>query len=76
MALNFPKLAMKKDLGITIISNHLKPSKHYSDVVKKTNKLVTFIGRTFEYKSEKVILTRFNALVRPHLEYCIQFCSP
>ena len=50
-----------KDLRLTI-SDDLKPSKHYSDVIKTTNKLVGFIGRTFEYKSEKVIL------VRPHLE--------
>ena len=45
-----------KDLGITI-SNDLKPDKHCSDVVKKiANKLVGFIGRTFEYKSEKLSL--------------------
>ena len=64
------------DLGITI-SDDLKTDKHCSDVVKKkANKLVGFIGRTFEYKSEKVILTLYNALVRPNLEYCTQFRSP
>ena len=67
------KVNHEKDLGVTI-SNDLKPNKHCSDV-KKTNKLVGFIGRTFEYKSEKVILTLYNVLVRPHLEYCIQFWS-
>ena len=47
----------EKDLGITI-SNDLKPDKHCSDVKKKrANKLVGFIGRTFDYKFEKVILT-------------------
>ena len=69
------KVTHEKDLGITI-STDLKPSKHCSDVVKTANKLVGFIGRTFEFKSEKVILTLFNALVRPHLEYCVQFWSP
>ena len=68
------KVNHEKNLGITI-SNDLKPGKHCSDI-KKANKLVGFIGRTFEYKSEKVILTLYNALVRPHLEYCIQFWSP
>ena len=34
------------------------------------------IGRTFEFKSEKVILALYNSLVRPHLEYCVQFWSP
>lgn len=69
------KVCQEKDLGV-IISNDLKPSKHCTEVVKTANKLVGFIGRTFEYKSEKIILTLFNALVRPHLEYCVQFWSP
>ena len=51
------KVNHEKDLEVTI-SNNLKPGKHCSDVVKKkANKLVGFIGRTFEYKSEKVILS-------------------
>ena len=69
------KVNEEKDLGV-IICNDLKPGKHCTEVVKTANKLVGFIGRTFEFKSEKVILTLFNALVRPHLEYCVQFWSP
>ena len=46
------KVNHEKDLGVTI-SNDLKPSKHCSDVVKTANKVVGFIGRTFEYKSEE-----------------------
>ena len=69
------KVKEEKDLGI-IISNNLKPGKHCTEVVKTANKLIGFIGRTFEFKSEKVILALFNALVRPHLEYCVQFWSP
>ena len=62
---NFPRLAMK-DLKVTISNDH-KLSKHCSDVVKTTKKLVGFIRRTFEYKSEKLILTLLNALVCSHL---------
>ena len=65
----------EKDLGV-IISSDLKPSQHCTEVVKTANKLVGFIGRVFENKSEKVILTLYNSLVRPHLEYCVQFWSP
>ena len=65
----------EKDLGI-IICNDLKPGKHFSEIVKTANKITGFIGRAFDYKSEKVILTLYNALVRPHLEYCVQFWSP
>ena len=46
------KVNHEKDLGVTI-SNDLKPDKHCSDVVTTDSKLVGFIGRTFEYKSEK-----------------------
>ena len=65
----------EKDLGI-IVSMDLKPSKHCTEVVKIANKLVGFIGRSFTYKSEKVILTLYNSLVRPHLEYNVPFWSP
>ena len=65
----------EKDLGV-IISNDLKPSHHCKEVVKTANKLIGFIGRTFEHKTEKVILTLYNSLVRPNLEYCVQFWSP
>ena len=46
------KVNHEKDLEVTI-SNDLKPDKHCSDAIKTANKLVGFIGRTFEYKSEK-----------------------
>ena len=65
----------EKDLGV-IVSADLKPSKHCTEVVKTANKLVGFIGRSFTFKSEKIILTLYNSLVRPHLEYNVQFWSP
>ena len=65
----------EKDLGV-MISSDLKPSQHCSEVVKTANKLVGFIGRAFENKSETVLLKLYNSLVRPHLEYCVQFWSP
>ncbi len=54
----------EKDLGIIII-NHLKTEKHISEAVKTTSKLISFVGMTFQYNSKKVLLTLFNALVRP-----------
>ena len=65
----------EKDLGV-IITSDLKPSLQCTEAVKKANKLVGLIGRSFEFKSEKIILTLYNSLVRPHLEYCVQFWSP
>lgn len=34
---------------------------------KKANKILGFIGRVFECKSKKLILTLYSALVRPTL---------
>ncbi|MCP4268390.1 MAG: hypothetical protein GY777_22910, partial [Candidatus Brocadiaceae bacterium] len=42
----------EKDLGV-IISNDLKPSLQCGEAVKKANKIVGLIGRSFEFKSEK-----------------------
>ena len=63
------------DLGVTI-SNNLKPGLQCSEVVKKANKIIGLIGRSFDYKSKDIILTLYNSLVRPHLEYCVQAWCP
>ena len=34
------------------------------------------IKRKIEYKSKDVIVKLYKTLIRPHLEYCIQFWSP
>ncbi len=65
----------EKDLGV-MISDDLKTSNQCSKVVKTANKLDGFIGRTFEHNPEKVILTLYNSLVSPLLEYCVHFWSP
>ena len=59
------KVEQEKDLGV-VISSDLKPSKQCSEVVKTANKLIGFIGRSFEFRTEEIILNLYNALVRPH----------
>ena len=63
------------DIGVTITSN-LKPSQQCSEVVKKANRLVGIIGRSIEYKSKDTIVTLYNSLVRPIMEYCVQAWCP
>ena len=65
----------EKDLGV-LVSSDLKLSKHCIEVTKTANKLIDFIGRSFTFKSEKIILALYNSLVCPHLEYNVQFWSP
>ena len=65
----------EKDLGVTI-SKDLQFSKHCIDVEKKAQKLLGYIKRQFITRKKETILTLYNALVRPHLEYAVQFWSP
>ncbi len=65
----------EKDLCI-VISSDLKTTKHCIEVEKKCNCLLGYIKHQFQYRNKKIVLTLYNSLVLPHLQYCIQFWSP
>ena len=65
----------EKDLGV-IITSDLHPSKQCIEVEKKAQKLIGYIKRQFNTRKKETILTLYNALVRPHLEYAVQFWAP
>ena len=69
------KVEQEEGLGGEI-SSDLKPSKQCPEIVKTTNKLIGFIGRSFEFRTEEIILNLYSALIRAHLEYCVQCWSP
>ncbi len=64
-----------KDLGVTITSN-LKFSQHCKEAACKANKMLGFINKNFSFKNKDIILPMYITLVRPHLEYAVQFWSP
>ncbi len=64
-----------KHLGVTIASS-LKFSQQYKDAVGKANRMLGFINRNFSFKNKDIILPLYISLVRPHLEYAVQFWSP
>ena len=65
----------EKYLGV-VITNDLKSSNQCIEAVKKAQKLLGYIKRQFRTRNKETILTLYNALVRPHLEYAVQFWSP
>ena len=64
-----------KDLGITL-SRDLKFSQHCSEAAKKANRMLGFIKRNFTFMSNDIIIPLYKSLVRPHLEYSVQFWAP
>ncbi len=64
-----------KDLGISIVSS-LKFSQQYKDTTGKANRMLGFINRNIFFKTKGVILPLYTSLVRPHLEYDMQFWAP
>ncbi len=61
-----------EDLGVTIMSS-LKFSQRCKEAAGKANKMMGFIKRNFSFKNKDIILPLYNSLVRPHLEYAVQF---
>ncbi|PLS49478.1 hypothetical protein CYV29_15670, partial [Carnobacterium maltaromaticum] len=69
------KIDVQRDLGVQVHCS-LKVATQVNRVVKKAYGMLSFIGRGIEYKSWQVMLQLYRTLVRPHLEYCVQFWSP
>ena len=65
----------EKDLGVTF-SADMKVSEQCTIAASKGNKIVGLIRRTIMYNENQLILPLYKAIVRPHLEYCIQERRP
>ena len=65
----------EKDLGV-IVSKNLKSENHVIQCVKKANKMVGMIKRTFSFMDKTMLVQLIKTFVRPHLEYGQQASSP
>ena len=65
----------KKDLGVQVDAK-LAMRQQCALTAQKANHILDCIQRRVVNRAREVILPLCSALVRPHLEYCIQMWSP
>ena len=69
------KTAKEKYLGVTMNAN-MKVSEQCRIAASKGNQILGMIRRNIKYKENSLIIPLYKAIVRPHLEHCIQAWNP
>ncbi|CAM5077630.1 unnamed protein product [Eretmochelys imbricata] len=65
----------EKELGV-LVDHRMTMNRQCDMAVKKANAVLGCIRRGISSRDKEVLVPLYKALVRPHLEYCVQFWSP
>ena len=69
------KTVKERDLGVTMNAN-MKVSEQCRIAASNGNQVLGMIRMNITYKENSLIIPLYKAIVRPHLEYCIQAWNP
>jgi len=65
----------EKDIGV-VMQADMKVSEQCGIAARKGNQLLGMIRRNITYRDKQLMIPLYKAIVRPHLEYCIQAWRP